>query len=154
MSKPWIAMTVVITLIVGISLGVGGSLLFDDDDGGGGGGTSDAPAVGCDEAQAVVDVAFDRVTEIQESEQRDPSYYAALIVEQRSIVYVMDLAPACFALQDRAGAQGLLDGLHALLASLSAAPAAPAAPVAVPDDAGSSDESSGDSSGGSSDPGD
>lgn len=135
MSKPWIAMSLVLTLAIGITVGVGvGALWFDDD--------SDAAdasiSVDCDEAAGVVDAALARVEEIDASENRDPGYYAALIVEQRSIVFAMEAAPACFPLQDRAGAVGLLEGIHSLLDAFTAISDAGA--TTVPADSSSTDE--------------
>jgi hypothetical protein len=75
-----------------------------------------ADRVGCDTAQSVVDASVDRITELNNTvEQQDQSFFAAVIVEQRTIVYAMDAAPRCFALSDRAANEGLLEGLRALL---------------------------------------
>lgn len=120
MSKPWIVMVLVLTLAVGGTVGgVVGARWFGDD----AADTADgAPAaVDCDEAQGVVDDALERVAQINESEASDPSFYAALIVEQRSMVYAMDTSPSCFSLADRAGAVGLLEGIHSLLDAFTAA---------------------------------
>ncbi|NND75355.1 MAG: hypothetical protein HKN44_10150 [Ilumatobacter sp.] len=134
MSKPWIVMIVVLAIVVGVSAGVGGTLLLSDD-------SDDAAASGdvsCADAEAVVNAAAERVVEINESEGRDAPYYAALIVEQRATVYAMDVAPACFALADRAGAVGLLEGLHTLLDALTAGSSSAAQPPA-PDSSSTDD---------------
>lgn len=121
MNKPWIVAGVIVILIIGAGLGLaGGALLFDDDAG------SEPPAAApitvsedtCEEARAVVDAAQAEMTAINESDNQDASFFAALIVQQRSVTFVMDETADCFTLQERAAAIGLLDGIEALLAAL------------------------------------
>ncbi len=75
-----------------------------------------ADRVGCDAAHSVVDTSVERIQELNDTaEQQDQSFFAAVIVEQRTITYAMNAAPRCFTLSDRAGNEGLLEGLRALL---------------------------------------
>jgi hypothetical protein len=126
-ARPRWMLPAIVLFVVGLGLGlVGGVVLFDDsssDDGGG----PVAPEVDCEEAQAVVDQAVASIDEINQSETQDVSFFAAILVEQRTITFAMDAAPSCFSLEERAGAVGLLDGIQALLdASATAAPSMPA----------------------------
>jgi len=75
-----------------------------------------ADRVGCDTAQSVVDTSVDRINELNDTaEQQDQSFFAAVIVEQRTITYAMDAARKCFTLSERAANEGLLEGLRGLL---------------------------------------
>lgn len=150
MSKAWIVMGLVGMLVVGTGLGVAGALLFDDDGGSEQGSGVDASAAStseeCGEARAVVDASLEAMRTLNESENQDASFFAALIVEQRTVTFAMDQADDCFTLQERAGAEGLLEGIHALLDALgsdigagSGQPTVPA-PDSVPEDSSSTDE--------------
>ena len=73
------------------------------------------PSVNCDEAREVVDTAVASMEEINQAEEQDQSFFAAIIVEQRAITYAMGAEPSCFSLTERAAAEGLLEGLRGLL---------------------------------------
>ena len=71
----------------------------------------------CEEADAVVAAANARLGEISAAEtEQGASFFASVLVEQRTITFAMDAQPACFSLAERAGAEGLLDGVRALVA--------------------------------------
>jgi predicted alpha-1,6-mannanase (GH76 family) len=71
----------------------------------------------CAEAEAVIAASNERLGEISAVEtEQDASFFAAILVEQRTIAFAMDAEPACFTLAERAGAEGLLDGVRALVA--------------------------------------
>lgn len=116
----WI-LALVVVFAVGLGLGlVGGLFVFDDDDTvatSGDTATPEQPEVDCDEAQSVVDKSLGALEEIGATEEQDRSFYAAVLVEQSTIVYAMETAPSCFTLEERADAQGLFDGVKGLLDS-------------------------------------
>jgi hypothetical protein len=101
---------------VGIVLGVlGGVYVVDDDSGATATTTTVAPEV-CAEARATVDAAADTIEQLSdESEVQDATFLTAILVEQRTMTFAMDFAPTCFTLQERASAEGLIDGLSVLL---------------------------------------
>jgi hypothetical protein len=55
--------------------------------------------------------------ELNQTETQDRSFFAAMIVEQRSITYTMETESSCFPLAERAAAEGLLEGIRGLLNS-------------------------------------
>ncbi len=110
----------------------------------------------CAEAMAVVDGSLVAIDEITASDAtQDESYFAAILVEQRTITFVMEERPDCFTLADRAGSAGFQRGVEALLDTSagsdvpvlvpSGAPAEPAPDSGSEGDSGgSSDSDSGD----------
>lgn len=72
------------------------------------------PAAECADAQAVVDESNATFDEIVTTNEEGVNYWAALLVEQQTIAYVMQQFPECFTLADRAGAIALVDGLQVL----------------------------------------
>jgi hypothetical protein len=124
MSKRVLAVMIGV-LAVGLTLGIlGGIFLFD------GGSDSDTAAgdasvlpIDCDEARAVVDGSIAAIDEINTStEAQDTTFFVSILVEQRTMTFAMDAAPTCFTLQERAEAEGLIDGIRMLLST----PTAPA----------------------------
>lgn len=110
---------------VGITIGILGALALSDDD------TADttAPATiaqeDCGEAQDVVDDANQALEELgAETEIQDSSFFAAILVQQRTVTYAMEAAPSCFTLSERAGSEGLLMAITQLIGVTSAAEAA------------------------------
>ena len=92
---------------IGLTLGaLGGVFLLDRE-----------PAAKCDEAREVVDTAVANMEEINQTEEQDRSFFAAIIVEQRAITYTMNAEASCFSLTERAAAEGLLEGIRGLLAA-------------------------------------
>jgi hypothetical protein len=71
----------------------------------------------CDTAREVVDNSLQTLEELNLTETQDQSFFAAVIVEQRTITYAMNAESRCFSLQERAGAEGLLEGIRGLLSS-------------------------------------
>ena len=100
-------------LIGGVIGLLGGLLLGDDADERVAAPTSDV-AIDCAEAEALVEGSAAAMETINESEVQNASFFAALVVEQSKAVFAMEAVPTCFSLEDRGGAQGLLDGLVVL----------------------------------------
>lgn len=69
----------------------------------------------CDEARSVVDAAVENMEEINQAQEQDQSFFAAIAVEQRSVTYAMNAERSCFSLTERAQAEGLLEGIRGLL---------------------------------------
>ncbi len=87
----------------------------------------------CAAARAVVAAANDSIADINAADSvADASFFAAVLAEQRTITFAMDAEPTCFALAERASAEGLLDGIRALVAVAELNPGGPVA-VPVPD---------------------
>ena len=97
-------------IVVGAILGLGVALAVRDSNG--------SPSEeDCAEAEAVIAASNERLGEISALETgQDASFFAAILVEQRTITFAMDAEPACFTLAERAGAEGLLAGVRALVA--------------------------------------
>lgn len=92
---------------LGLAVGVVGGVILRDR----------ARDADCDEAQEVVDRSVSTMEELNEAEIQDRSFFSAVIVEQRAITYTMETASSCFSLDERAAAEGLLEGIRALLSS-------------------------------------
>lgn len=92
---------------LGLALGVLGGVILRDR-------TRDAT---CDEAEEVVARSVENMEELNQAETQDQSFFAAVIVEQRAVTYAMDAASSCFSLDERAAAEGLLEGIRGLLMS-------------------------------------
>lgn len=91
--------------VAGLLLGaLGGVFLLDR-----------APSANCDEARDIVGVALANMEQINEAEEQDQSFFAAISVEQRTVTYTMASEPSCFSLTERAQAEGLLEGIRGLL---------------------------------------
>ncbi len=101
---------------------LGGLLLGDDGDASEAASTIEA-SVDCAEAEALVEGSATVMAAINESEVQDLGFFAALLVEQRKVVFAMEAAPSCFSLDDRADAQGLLEGIVILAQSSDQLPA-------------------------------
>lgn len=70
----------------------------------------------CQEAADVVAAANANIEQIVGSEQAGGvDYFAAILVEQRTITFAMEDVPDCFSLSARAMAAGLLEGVRNLL---------------------------------------
>lgn len=119
-----------VVFLLGAVIGLLGGLVLADDEA-----TEALPATDsatCDEANDIVEAAVAEMGVLDSSPVQDAGFFAALIVEQRKLTYVMDEVPDCFTLADRAGAHGLLAGIDALLdaatfdAATSDAPSSPA----------------------------
>lgn len=106
----WIALCTA-TLALGLVVGVVIGLAVDDD------GDAGGPEVSCADARAEVNEALDAMEGIDLGESASRSDYAAMVSEQRSVTFVMDAAPECFTLGERADAEGLLDALRTFLSS-------------------------------------
>ncbi|BAN00370.1 hypothetical protein [Ilumatobacter coccineus] len=112
-STPRLAVIVggVMLFVLGATIGLLGGLVLADD-------TAETPsasdAIDCDEATDIVEAAITEIGVLETSPTQDAGFFAALIVEQRKVTFTMDAAPDCFTLADRAGANGLLAGIHAL----------------------------------------
>lgn len=119
----------VLAAAAGLVVGAGATYAIVDRD--------DGEGDDCEASIEVVNDAIERIDTINESEVQNSTFFAALIVEQRTITYAMEDASSCFSLLDRAAAAGLLDGLQGLLAAGVSAQAPPASPaeteVPVPD---------------------
>lgn len=117
MRRRWIVGLVAL-FAIGVGLGLlGGLYVFDEESDDGRVENSDGATsepVDCDEANAFIEEANAAMVTINEAEQQDLSFFAALIVEQRAITFAMDAAPSCFSLNERARAHGLLDGIRLL----------------------------------------
>lgn len=111
---PW-ALVAILTLIVGFAGGLLVGVILADDDSDEGADTGGAAAVDCETAQAGVQGAIDEMTALSDVEEQDATFFAAMIVQQRSITFLMETAPDCFSLQDRAAAEGLLAGFEGLI---------------------------------------
>ena len=98
-------------LVLGLLLGVGGVVVVDRV------WNDDPSKADCEAARSLVDGSVKNMEELSTAEEQDKSFFAAMIVEQRTITYAMDAEPKCFSLQERAGAEGLLDGIRGLLTS-------------------------------------
>ncbi len=101
--RRWVALTLV--LLLGVGLGIVGVAVA----------RQFVATSNCDEARQIIDDSVAKMEQINEAEVQDRSFFAAVIVEQRTITYTMGSEPSCFSLTERAAAEGLLAGISGLL---------------------------------------
>lgn len=106
--------------LIGLAIGAVVALAFDDGDSSG---DSAPSAAECQEANDVVGASTETIAAIDETtEEQDINYFASVLVELRTAIYVMDDVPECFSIGDRARAAGFIEGVEASMRFLELSP--------------------------------